>query len=93
IGTGNGKVDANDLLTKVLTDPITDAEFNSARTAAAADWTKRAPEEFWLDADTYNIPVQSNDRIYDALTLAKVRDFAAWAGRQPIASVLVNSSK
>ena len=92
-GSGNGKIEADVLLAKTLADPITDAEFAAARTSAAADWSKRAPEEFWLDADTYSIPAQAGDRIFDGVTAAKTRDFAAWATRQPIASVLVNSPK
>jgi hypothetical protein len=93
IGEGNGKVNVNDLLPKVLGEPIDDTEFASARAAGAAAWAKRAPEEFWLDADTYNTNPQTDRTAFDTMTLAKVRDFAAWVTRQPIASVLVNTPK
>ena len=92
-GPANGKIEINDLLPKVFSDAITDAEFASARAAAAADWSKRAPEEFWLDADTYGTDPKSDRAAFDNVTIAKVRDFAAWASRQPIAMVLVNTPK
>jgi zinc protease len=93
IGSGNGKIDANELVSKALRDPVTDAEFNAARSAAANEWARRSPEQFWLDVDTYTLTPQSGDRVFDSLTAARVRDFAAWVTRQPIATVLVNSPK
>jgi hypothetical protein len=93
VGNANGKIDINDLLPKVLGDTITDSEFAAARSAAASDWTKWAPEKFWLDADTYGTNPQIDRAAFDTLTVVKVRDFATWASRQPIASVLVNTPK
>jgi hypothetical protein len=92
-GNRNGKVQLDELLPKVLNDPITDAEFGAARDAAAAVWNKRSPEDLWLDRDTYSLPDQANDRVFDGLTIAKVRDFAASAARQPMATVVVSSPK
>jgi len=93
VGNANGKIDINELLPKVFSDAISDAEFSSARTAAASDWTKWAPEKFWLDAETYGTNPQTDRSAFDTLTIAKVRDFAAWASHQPIATVLVNTPK
>ncbi len=85
------KIEANDLVPKALADPLTEAEFTTARLAAAAEWARRTPEQFWLDVDTYNLTPQAGDRIFDAVTLAKVRDFAAWVSHQPVATVLVTT--
>ena len=92
-GAGNGKVKLNEILPPVLNDPVTDAEFNSARDAAAAAWNKRSPEDLWLDKDTYNLGDQANDKVFESVTAAKVRDFAAWLAREPMATILVTSNK
>ena len=93
VGSGNGKIEANDLVSKALKDPVTDAEFNAARNAAVNEWAKRSPEQFWLDVDTYNLAPQAGDRIFDTLTAGKVRDFASWITTQRVATVLVNTSR
>ncbi len=92
VGTGNGKIDAGDLVVKVLNDPITDAEFAAARTAFAAEWAKRDPVEFWLDADTFKTGEPAAERkIADNVTIADVRAFADKMKTAPAASVLVNT--
>lgn len=94
VGSSNGKVEAADLITKVLAEPITDAEFYNARTAVSAEWTKRAIELFWLDNDTYKtISADADRRSYDTITLADVRSFADKFKSTPMVSVLVNTPK
>jgi len=93
VGKTNGKVELNELLPKALADPVTDAEFASAKASAAAGWSKRPVEEFWLDKETYDIPESASDAVFEGLTAAKVRDFAAWLAAQPMATVLVSSSR
>jgi zinc protease len=92
IGSGNGKVAATELLTKVLADAITDVEYYRARTTASAEWAKRGAELFWLDYDTYGTASADADRrIYDTVTLADVRSFAEKLKSSPMVSVLVNT--
>ena len=94
VGQAPGKVVPNDLITKALADPITEAELQTAKSAAKADWSKRDIPSLWLDADTYKIPKPETDsRAIDAVTLTDIRGFAERMRSQPMASVLVNSSR
>lgn len=93
-GSGNGKIDAGDLITKILAEAVTDAEFSAARSAMSAAWIKRDGAEFWLDGDTYKtVSADADRKIYDGLTLADVRSFAERARSSAMVSVLVNSPK
>lgn len=92
IGSGNGKIDAGDLVVKVLNDPITDAEFASAKTTFATEWAKRDLVDFWLDADTFKTGEPAAERkLADNLSIADVRAFADKMKTAPAASVLVNT--
>lgn len=92
VGTGHGKVDANDLVSKALSDAITEAEFTTAMRAIQAEWSKRDMASFWLDADTYKIASpQADIRSVASVTLSDVRSYAERARMRPIASVLVNT--
>lgn len=93
IGTGNGKVEANDLIAKVLVDPVSEAEFNAARALFAAEWAKIDTVTFWLDADTFKIADPSAEaKRSETVTLTDVRRVADNAGKQAIVTVLVNST-
>lgn len=92
IGTGNGKIDANDLVTKALNDPVTDAEFDAAKSAFAASWAKHEVIDLWLDIDTFksadpSIEIKAGDNV----TISAVRAFANKVKAAPVASVLVNT--
>lgn len=92
IGTGNGKIEATDLVTKALNDPITDAEFAPARTAFAADWAKSNTMELWLDIDTFKSGEPSAEmKAADSVSIASVRAFADKIKAAPAAAVLVNT--
>lgn len=94
IGGANGKVEANELIAKVLADTPTDAEFSAARSTVAAEWAKRRVEHFWLDNDTYKTTsVDADRKIFDNVTLADVRSFADKFKSSPMVSVLVNAPK
>ena len=88
----NGKVEANEIVGKVLTDAITDAEFAAAKRIFQAEWSRRDVYSFWLDADTFRtIGPEADSRIADAVTLEDVRAYASRAAKQPMAAVLVNT--
>jgi predicted Zn-dependent peptidase len=93
IGNGNGKIEANELISKALREPVTDAEFQAARSAAAAGWSKRSPDQFWLDADTYGTVPQTDRAAFDNATIADVRNFMSWSTAQPAVTILVNTPK
>ena len=89
---GNGKIEANDLVTKALNDPITDAEFTAARYAFAAEWAKRDVVGIWLDIDTFKTGEPAvEQKLADVVTLAAVQSFADRIKSAPAASVLVNT--
>jgi zinc protease len=92
VGTGHGKVEANELVIKALSDAITEAEFTTAIRAVQAEWSKRDLASFWLDAETYKIASpQADIRSVATVTLSDVRSYAERARTRPIASVLVNT--
>ncbi|MEP6789401.1 MAG: insulinase family protein, partial [Acidobacteriota bacterium] len=88
----NGKLEATDVIMKILSDPITDAEFQAARSAKAAAWAGRSRELFWLDADTFKTAdVNSDYNAFDSVTLADVATYAEKVRKTPYALVLVNT--
>ncbi len=90
--SANGKVEANDLVIKALNDPITDAEFTTARNAFAAEWAKRDVIGMWLDIDTFKTgEPAAEQKLADEVTIAAVRAFADRVKSAPAASVLVNT--
>lgn len=77
IGSGNGKVDLSDLIAKSMAEPITDAEFQAARSANAAAWNKRDPDLLWLDYDTYKtLSIESDRLVFENLSLSDLRVYA-----------------
>lgn len=90
--SANGKVEANDLVFKALNNPITDAEFTTARNAFTAEWTKRDVIGMWLDIDTFKTgEPAAEQKLADEVTIAAVRAFADRVKSAPAASVLVNT--
>jgi len=92
IGSGNGKIEANELLRKAMADPVTDAEFQAAKSAFQTMWAKRDAPTFWLDADTFKISSPDTDsRVAGSVTLADVTAYAEKLRKQPIVSVLLTA--
>ena len=92
IGTGNGKIDASNLIAKAMAEPVTDAEFQTARSAAASVWRAIDMDQFWLDADTYKIVSVDADRlVFEKVTLADVQAYASKIQKSSIASILLNT--
>lgn len=88
-GTANGKVEANELVGKAMIDPITEAEFQAAKTAVQNDWDRRDAVSFWLDVDTFKTaePTSKNADV----TLAEVKAFGESAAKKPLVAILVNT--
>ena len=92
IGTGNGKIEANDLVSKALNDPITDAEFAAARTSFLAWWATINTMELWLDIDTFKTGEPAAEtKAVNSVTIADVSAFANKIKSAPMASILVNT--
>lgn len=92
-GSGNGKIEASGLIAKILADPITEAEFASAKSETSGLWQKKRLEDLYLDADTYKLaPGAVGTQAIDRVTLADVREFAGRLGQQPLATVLLISA-
>ena len=92
IGKGSGKIDANDLIAKALSGPVSDAEFLTARSTNAGEWNKRDADLFWLDNDTYKtLSVESDRLAFDSLTLADLRNYAEKLKAATMVSVFVDT--
>ena len=92
IGTGNGKVDGNELIAKALVGQVTEAEFQTAKLAFSSEWAKRDVQAFWLDIDTFKTgEANAEAKIVDAVTLTDVRTFAEKIQKLPLVSVLINT--
>ena len=94
IGSGPGKIEANELVAKALSDPITEAEFNAAKSTVATEWAKVTNVTHWLDAETFKFADPSGQsRLADNVSIESVKAFAERISKAPKAVVLVNSSK
>lgn len=79
-------------ISKALSDPVTEAEYNVAKAAFAGTWSKRDRVTFWLDADTYKIASPEADaRIAEGVSMANVKAYAEKVRRMPVATVLLNT--
>ncbi len=91
-GAGDKKFEANDLVSKSLSDPITDAEFQAAKAAVKTTWDSYDAASFWLDADTYKTAGADADaKSMNNVSIADVRSYAEKFRKLPIVSVLVNT--
>jgi hypothetical protein len=87
------KVAMYDVIAKPRSSPITQSEFDAARSLNAAAWRARPMEQFWLDADTYKIKsVDADAAIFDKLTLADSQAFLEKIQKLSVAMVLLNGS-
>lgn len=87
---GEFKDHAGSVLTAALAAAVTDAEFAAARSVFAAEWSKKDPVSFWLDADTFGIANSDLDKkAADSLTLADVNSFADKLRKSPMAAVVI----
>jgi zinc protease len=87
----NGEpVSAVGLLTKVLETPITDMEFNAAKSGLDQSWRSRDAALFWLDNETFKTPSSEADRkIFETLKLADVKIIADRYRTAPMAAVML----
>ena len=88
-GTANGKVEANELIGKAIADPITDAEFQAAKTVVQNEWAARDAISFWLDVDTFRTAEPTSKSA--EITIADVKAFAESASKKPMVAILVNT--
>ena len=88
------KVEASDLMPKILGAAITDAEFQTAKQAALADAQKAALTDRWLDVDTYKVspPAKQNTEAA-AVSIADAQRVLERLQNQPFATVVVSSAK
>lgn len=92
LGAADGKVALSETLAKALADPITDAEFQSARNALRTEWSSYDLIAAWLDVETYKIAgADAYSKSLDTTTLADVNAFADKFRKQPSATVVIAS--
>lgn len=77
-------VDPKGLINALLSEAITDAEFQAARTAVLSAANGLPTESAWLDSDTYKItPAVTQIKKLEAVTLADLQKLAATLKSRP----------
>lgn len=91
-GVSNPRVEAGELVSKALAETVTNAEFQAAKDRFRSIWSKRDPQTFWLDTDTYKLASPDADaKAADQVTLAEVNSYAEKIRKQPMVTVLLNT--
>ncbi|HEX2640278.1 MAG TPA: hypothetical protein VHL50_06890, partial [Pyrinomonadaceae bacterium] len=86
------KLEGSDVLSKVMSAPISEAEFQAAKSAMLNNWNSLDPAEKWLDADTFKLQsAESESGRLSALKLADVQERMNRIQKQPVASVVVTA--
>lgn len=81
-------VDPKGLVAALLSEPITEAEFQTAKTAVLLASNSLPVEVAWLDADTYKVtPVASQMKNLEAVTIADVQKLSGTLKTKPIVSL------
>lgn len=84
------KLEAGEILAKALSAPVTESEFQAARSAMLNSWNSLDSAEKWLDTDTFKL--QSAEGEADKLSALKLTDVQERITRiqkQPVATVIV----
>ena len=82
------------IITLLLSRPVTPAEFAAARAAVTEDRKKFTPDEAWLDADTYKQANAADEqKAFDALTIADVQLIAESFAKNPVVAVALTKSE
>lgn len=82
---------ATDVVIKALSDPVTEAEFQAARSQLLTEWSKRSPDEFWLDVDTFKTDANADRAAFDTVRLSDVAAYAEKLRKSPSTIVVVNT--
>jgi predicted Zn-dependent peptidase len=91
---GNPKIDANDVVTRALSTPVTDAEFQAAKPKAFSELLEYNVYDRWLDVDTYKTELPSAFQARVAsVSLGNVQDVISRLKGQPKAAVIVSANK
>ena len=92
--TVESKIEANDLVSAAIQTKITDTEFNSAKAAYTQEWYAKNPVDRQLDIDTYKmVSIDDQRQTVSGLTAADVQRVADALSKQPVAVVVLNTSK
>ena len=93
-GISAQRLEAFDLISKAFGTPITEAEFQAAKQGFIANQEKTSVADRWLDVDTFKADIPSKERAKAAATtLADAQRILAKIQKQPMASIVVFSSK
>lgn len=80
---GGESIDAKGLISSLLADPVSAAEFQAARTAVLAQVDSYPADSAWLDAETYKLPAAERTRRFESVTIADVQKLAATLRTRP----------
>jgi hypothetical protein len=87
------KSEADDLVQKAFSAPVSDAEFQPAKEAEVNEFGRRDVYDQWLDMDTYKteVPAKLQAR-WAATTLGDVQNVMSRIKGQPMSVVIVSSA-
>jgi predicted Zn-dependent peptidase len=88
------RMEANDVVTKALSSPVSDQEFQSAKQAVISKLDKEDRVDRWLDVDTFKSEPPAKFYVRaSGVSLADVQTVLSRIQRQPMASVVVSTTK
>jgi predicted Zn-dependent peptidase len=88
------KIEANDIVPKALSTPLSEAEFQTAKQAVVSTLEKKDISDRWLDADTFKTDPPAKFYARAAGTsMADVQNVFSRLQKQPMAAVVVSSAK
>jgi zinc protease len=88
------KINAPELVARVLSQPVTDAEFQPAKKAETDEFSRKDVFDMWLDVDTFKSEAPSKFLgRFPAVTLADVQTVISRIKSQPMAAVVVSGAK
>jgi hypothetical protein len=89
-GFSDEAANAEGAIKDVISAPVTDAEFNSHRAAAASKRNSNSGVMQWLDADTYRLAsVRADADAFTSVTLGDVRALADRFKAAPMVTVAI----
>jgi len=91
-GPEHGKMDVREIVAKAIADPVSEAEFQSAKAIFKSQWSKRDTPSFWLDIDTYRLSgLDAYMKSAETVTLNSVSAYAEKLRKLPLAAIMLSN--
>jgi len=85
-------MDVREIVAKAIADPVSEAEFQSAKAIFKSQWSKRDTPSFWLDIDTYRLSgLDAYMKSAETVTLNSVSAYAEKLRKLPLAAIILSN--